>query len=871
MASLGDKRNDSSGAGRAIALLEDAARTAAASFPPGSDALPEATALRELSQRAVKLSRAWERPACLGLFGPSQAGKSFLVGALLSHELGTLEVVGRRGTHDFLKEINPAKGVESTGVVTRFSTRPATRTLLRGDFECTLLSLEAVLESMATGFLVECTPPADGAKLVDRALEVARMQTGPAAPPLFAEAWDSVWLDLGKKYQDRHPYLNELRRNAVLASGAWKEGVTTVAGWLVVYSLLWGGPGYAPDLDAVFRTLVSGLERLDYAPSVEVLLDHVRASRDGVSVIDAACLNALGTKTGVVAVFVPTLVSTASREPREVPIEPGALSALIAEIRLPLAPRPGSLLQHADILDFPGGRALKGINGFGQAELSTGRLEHAIEVYKRGKLTFLFEQYAIEREITVLCLCSPGPTKPEAVQLQTQVESWLRIRYGSAVPSRAAEVDRPSLFLALTKFDMSLGALRSDNAKDRWESRVQEACVDFWARSQSSWLHRWGGKDRPFQNLFWIRNPYADQMNTLAPGSADFAAVKQGYFEARAVERHIKDPAAKWAAVEGEDLGGRPRSGVALLAEAMRGKLAEDVKGHELEAEARSLRDELTAVLRSLVPSRDEAEARARVRKNAEALVEALRREMTRRCSGAVFGEFLVRVVVPGDALEDELRKAWTEVSAMSIRASDKVKKVLAHALKWWAREATERVARSDLNLPAALVGTFVREVCGSKKLLPLVGNAVFPYFTRGNVDLRLIATILEVRVSDAFLELFHATPPRTPDGPVRISFSEVLPELGAGGAAPSTGGAGAIDWGAVDFSENSETGEAKVEDVEIVFAGSAAWKAWSTHLPEFYLENAGTRAAMTDDDPRVKALVSLLGEVERLDGFAGA
>ena len=47
-------------------------------------------------------------------------------------------------------------------------------------------------------------------------------------------------------------------------------------------------------------------------------------------------------------------------------------------------PAPGSLLEHADILDFPGGRALKGINGFGHAELSTGRLEHAIEVSYEG-------------------------------------------------------------------------------------------------------------------------------------------------------------------------------------------------------------------------------------------------------------------------------------------------------------------------------------------------------------------------------------------------------------------------------------------------------------------------------------------------------
>ena len=91
----------------------------------------------------------------------------------------------------------------------------------------------------------------------------------------------------------------------------------------------------------------------------------------------------------------------------------------------------------------------------------------------------------------------PGPTKPEAIQLQSQVESWLQIRHGSATPKDPKEVEHPGLFLALTKFDMSLGALRSDNAKDRWDSRVQEACIDFWARGHGSWILNWGSKGRP--------------------------------------------------------------------------------------------------------------------------------------------------------------------------------------------------------------------------------------------------------------------------------------------------------------------------------------------------------------------------------------
>src|SRR5215471_16800736 len=107
----------------AIQTLESAIAQASSSIDSESEAAPEhAQELKDLAVRAKKLANAWGRPPCLGFFGPSQAGKSFLVGALLAHELGTLQVRCGGKSVDFLKEINPAKGVESTGVVTRFTT-----------------------------------------------------------------------------------------------------------------------------------------------------------------------------------------------------------------------------------------------------------------------------------------------------------------------------------------------------------------------------------------------------------------------------------------------------------------------------------------------------------------------------------------------------------------------------------------------------------------------------------------------------------------------------------------------------------------------------------------------------------------------------
>jgi hypothetical protein len=823
-----------------ISTLEQAIADAQAAIADQSEAANEALVLRDLALRARKLRRAWPRKQSIGLFGPSQAGKSFLVGALLSHELGSLEVLGRSGAVDFLKEINPAKGVESTGVVTRFSSSPVPA-LRSGDFACELLSLDGVLHSMATGFLVECTSPPLDPDRVERTLRDARLEVGPPASPTYAQAWETVWHELTKKYQDRHPYLNELRRHPSLRAGL-KGEIGTTGGWAHVYALLWGGPGYAKDLDQLMRALVDALERIQHSGSVEVGLAHVRASSDAPSVIDAACLNALGQTRRTVPV---TTASGAAAE-----LDPGTLAALIAEIRLPLRAVAGTLLDKADILDFPGGRALKGINGFGAPELSTGRLENALEVFKRGKLTFLFEQYALDREITALLLCSPGPTKPEAIQLQSQVESWLSIRHGSPTPRDPKEAEQPSLFVALTKFDMSLGALRSNNAKDRWDSRVEEACVGFWARGHSSWILNWGAKGRPFTNLFWIRNPYADQMQSLRPGEADYAAVKQGYLASRAVATFIAAPEEKWAAVEGVDPAtSLPRSGVPLLATHLREKLNEDVKGRELSQEARAIRAELLSVLMALTPSRDETEARARRMEEARQLIAAVDLEMSRRCTGAVFGELVDRVVAPERDVEEEVRKILDVVLPMSIKASDKVKKVLVHVLKWWTLRAAERLRESDLAIPQAQAEGFVREVCTSKLLLPVLGQAIFPYFARTQVDTALVATILRVKICDAMLGLLVPAKRRTPEAPVRLSYSED----GAESAA-------SVDWTSVDFDDEPTATPGK--GVSIVFAGNRYYSVWSQNLPEFYVRSGGSRPNVLED-ARAQRLIDVLRRVE--------
>ena len=76
--------------------------------------------LQKVRNQSRKLARAARRRMCVGVFGPSQAGKSYLVSILASRDGRPLQARFADKTYDFLREINPPGNRESTGLVTRF-------------------------------------------------------------------------------------------------------------------------------------------------------------------------------------------------------------------------------------------------------------------------------------------------------------------------------------------------------------------------------------------------------------------------------------------------------------------------------------------------------------------------------------------------------------------------------------------------------------------------------------------------------------------------------------------------------------------------------------------------------------------------------
>src|SRR5690606_25115847 len=108
------------------------------------------------------------RPMSVGVFGASQAGKSFLIGRLISPPQRPTQVVfgeGQATTRlNFLTEVNPQGGKETTGLVTRFSVQPQATP---ADFPVSLRLLREsdVVAILANSFVLDLAAEPDDANL----------------------------------------------------------------------------------------------------------------------------------------------------------------------------------------------------------------------------------------------------------------------------------------------------------------------------------------------------------------------------------------------------------------------------------------------------------------------------------------------------------------------------------------------------------------------------------------------------------------------------------------------------------------------------------------------------------------------------------
>src|SRR6266850_277984 len=488
--------------------------------------------LQKVRNQSRKLARAARRRMCVGVFGPSQAGKSYLVSILASHDGRPMQAQFGDKTYDFLREINPPGNRESTGLVTRFGLG-----LSAGDKDfpvrVRLLTQTDIVKILGNSFLLDfdhqkaAFERPDGGAIRKR---LAELRGRAAAKPYGDLDADDV-LDLIEYFDTFFAGVtSELRTDY------WREAIDLaprLSGHdrARLWSVLWYD--FQPFTD-LYLTLYDGLQKLAFAPEALLGMDALIPREK--SIVDVLTLDRLGADAEDTLQVRPKQADGRAAADAELPRS--LICALTAELSVTIAEKPWDFFDHTDLLDFPGARSRLKLANLADVAKAKGVAEGANplrELLLRGKVAYLFQRYSAERD------------------LSDMMTAWIDQTIGATPADRTKQ--KNALFLVLTKMDREFeqkAGETEESRKLRWSARLNNSLVN---NFRGEWPSNWDGK--PFDNTFWLRNPTViDERLMDYDGGREHGVAEA--FAARAVElrghfvdnfdvrRHFADPARAW-------------------------------------------------------------------------------------------------------------------------------------------------------------------------------------------------------------------------------------------------------------------------------------------------------------------------------------
>jgi hypothetical protein len=494
--------------------------------------------LRNHAYQARRLAASVQRPMCIGVFGPSQSGKSYLV-SVLARKGETLIALfddPARAEIDFITEINPYGEKEATGLVTRFSIHKV-KTPAGFPVSMRLLTQTDVMKILANSYFF------DGDQEEERRLSPAEIDSHIAGIESRAGK-DYVDVLREEDIWDVEEYFQrQIRKTEAKAFNPYWERMARAAPRLrlrdraELFSILWGG--HQP-LTALYVSLVGSLAELGFAEEAFCPIDALVPADKGI--LNVETLAGLGSASLDVV-----KVSTSANQVVELPRS--VVAALAAELRMVLKENPWPFFDHTDLLDFPGYRS-RTLHNLGKY---LGEARGALkELFLRGKVDYLFQRYTAEQELTSMLLCL-RPSNLDVTTLPAVIEEWIGVTHGRTPEERKA---RPVLlFFLLTMFDQHLAEKAGDEGADpgmRFQSRMEASLLKPFAKVADSWPLRWAG-DAPFQNCYWIRNPNykaegviqyegRNEVRIHEHKVARIAELRESYQHVAEVREHFRDP-----------------------------------------------------------------------------------------------------------------------------------------------------------------------------------------------------------------------------------------------------------------------------------------------------------------------------------------
>jgi len=516
------------------------------------------------AKEASLLVRASERNPALGLYGESQIGKSFLISALATNEE---QIFIMDPTSDaqisFLKLLNPGGKGESTGIITRFTSKEGKRSgQNKTSFLGELLNYEDLVMAMVHGVhsdVEQAEPPEDfktDAQAIIKKLKDAKENAqSNSESDKNIQPVESVLLALEQVRQLKYfpgyiRILDECKFEKVFGEYADAEKVPSDDLLAESIALIWGGHKSQPLRD-LYSIIHKVLVKLDGSEIMEIPIKDVIAEEgQQKSLLDVKLLDELFTSTTTVTVYGRGTDEEEQDDGKSFGIARASLAAVLSEIVLPVKESANhsemtspSLISIGDIIDFPGSRAA----GKGTRRQDV-KPEEAVSVFLRGKLIQIYRKLVVQNEIGVLCIGVGVTGNPEAgVQNQRAIELWLE-------QEKMSDVENPSLLAVVTKCDQLLTKQDAVGAGAANDFKKVIDKLRKYSAAHYDWLMDWpgyslettaqiAGKKKPFKSLIFVFNPrYVKESATVLKKDQE---LQKYLFEATQgpdVVRHCKTP-----------------------------------------------------------------------------------------------------------------------------------------------------------------------------------------------------------------------------------------------------------------------------------------------------------------------------------------
>lgn len=550
--------------------------------------------VRVSARDAETLENALRKRPALGVFGQSQAGKSYLVNALLRDKENTFLIKGHPdGAQLNFIECNPNKNAEATALITRFTTG-VEADWDRAYFKIDLLSFEEMIGSLFHGYALQVNDETRR-DLYERStfsIESFEAEGEGQAPYLNKHALRQLENLFHDKSIRRHSYLKS-RATEVSRFLNGKSRLGSSVASKLISSVLW--PGYSHMIELSGRLVEVYAELSDaktlYAP---FKLQNIKAVLDTEHLLGYATepYKCTITKHDGYQVYLE-IGSTGTRDLRDIQALAKEVTFFVQKENLIAA-----CLEELDLLDLPGLRP----NHDAETQEGKDSLSHDHLPWlfmKMGKLRMFINSSTKYDEIPLLLYCTEDAPQ-NAPQVTLRLKEWLEQN----------NRDQERLLTVMTKSDILWhGHVTPDVLKDRLKTRFET----HFKKHLGDLLDY-----ERYERAYLVRNPLVSS----GLEKPDPALVNQ-FLSSHYVQKYLESrKEATWNALMDQNDGG-----FSVLAEDVNRLfvgIAQE-REHNLKSKLRAILEQQRALIGSLMIKEDELEHSREVTEAAKKLIADIR------------------------------------------------------------------------------------------------------------------------------------------------------------------------------------------------------------------------------------------------------